>query len=48
MSHACIKEILLENIGRVRTVRVAPDNYLYLLTEDTGLLIRLLPASIFR
>lgn len=42
------EEILLENIGRVRTVKVGPDNYLYLLTEDTGLLIRLLPASIFR
>lgn len=42
------EEILLENIGRVRTVKTGPDNYLYLLTEDTGLLIRLLPASIFR
>lgn len=36
-------EKLLEGIGRVRTVRQAPDGYLYALTEDTGILIRLLP-----
>lgn len=38
-------EKLLEGIGRVRTVRFAPDGYLYALIEDTGLLIRLLPAE---
>jgi aldose sugar dehydrogenase len=38
-------EKLLVNIGRVRTVKVGPDGFLYLLTEDTGLLVRLLPAE---
>jgi len=36
-------EVLLENIGRIRDVKHAPDGYLYVLTEDTGLLVRLLP-----
>ena len=38
-------EKLIEGIGRVRSVRYAPDNFLYLLTEDTGLLVRLIPAE---
>src|SRR5690625_88451 len=38
-------EKLLDHIGRVRTVRFAPDGYLYLITEDTGLMVRLLPAD---
>ncbi len=38
-------EKLLVNIGRVRTVKVGPDGFLYILTEDTGLLVRLLPVS---
>lgn len=36
-------EILLKDIGRVREVKIAPDRYLYVLTEDTGLIIRILP-----
>lgn len=36
-------EILLKDIGRVRDVKIGPDKYLYVLTEDTGLLIRILP-----
>jgi len=38
-------EKLLEHIGRVRNVKVAPDGYLYLITEDTGLMVRLLPGD---
>lgn len=38
-------EKLLEGIGRVRSVKYAPDYFLYLLTEDTGLLVRLIPAK---
>jgi aldose sugar dehydrogenase len=38
-------EKLLQGIGRVRSVRLAPDGYLYLLVEDPGMLVRLLPAD---
>lgn len=38
-------ERLLENIGRVRDVKVAPDGFLYALTEDTGLIVRVLPVK---
>jgi glucose/arabinose dehydrogenase len=38
-------ERLLENIGRVRDVKVAPDKFLYVLTEDTGLMVRLIPLK---
>ncbi len=38
-------EVLLEGIGRVRDVKFGPDNYLYLLTEDTGLLVRIFPVK---
>lgn len=41
-SHA---ERLLENIGRVRDVKLAPDQLLYVLTEDNGLLVRLVPVN---
>ena len=37
-------ERLLENIGRVRDVKVGPDGFLYALTEDTGLIVRVLPV----
>jgi glucose/arabinose dehydrogenase len=37
-------EKLLENIGRVRDVKFGPDKFLYVLTEDTGLLVRLVPV----
>ncbi len=38
-------ERLLENIGRVRDVKVGPDNFLYALTEDNGLIVRLVPVK---
>ena len=38
-------EKLLKNIGRVRDVKLGPDGFLYLLTEDTGLMVRLIPVK---
>lgn len=38
-------EKLLENIGRVRDVKFGPDKFLYVMTEDTGLIVRLLPVK---
>ncbi|MEO8582667.1 MAG: PQQ-dependent sugar dehydrogenase [Flavitalea sp.] len=38
-------EKLIQGIGRVRDVAYAPDQFLYALTEDTGLLIRILPVK---
>lgn len=38
-------ERLLENIGRVRDVKVGPDQFLYVLVEDSGLIVRVLPVS---
>ncbi len=38
-------EKLIQGIGRVRDVAFAPDGFLYVLTEDTGLLIRILPVK---
>lgn len=38
-------EGLIETVGRARTVRLAPDGYLYFITEDSGVMIRLLPAG---
>ncbi len=38
-------EPLLEDIGRVRSVRLAPDGFLYLMTEDNGLIMRLVPVD---
>lgn len=37
------QEKLLENIGRVRVVRQAPDGYLYLGIEGPGMIVRLIP-----
>lgn len=37
-------EILLQNIGRVRDVKFGPDKFLYVMTEDTGLIVRLVPV----
>src|SRR5690606_19787614 len=36
------KEMLLEGIGRVRDVKFAPDKFLYVLIEDTGMVVRLI------
>jgi glucose/arabinose dehydrogenase/mono/diheme cytochrome c family protein len=38
-------ERILENIGRVRDVKVGPDKFLYALTEDNGLVVRILPVK---
>jgi glucose/arabinose dehydrogenase/mono/diheme cytochrome c family protein len=38
-------EKLIQGIGRVRDVAFAPDEFIYVLTEDTGLLIRILPVK---
>ena len=38
-------EKLIQGIGRVRDVALAPDDFIYALTEDTGLLIRILPVK---
>lgn len=38
-------ERLLENIGRVRDVKFGPDKLLYVLTEDSGIIIRLIPVQ---
>lgn len=38
-------ERLLENLGRVRDVKVAPDKFLYVMTEDTGVIVRLIPVK---
>ena len=37
-------EKLLQNIGRVRDVKFAPDKFLYVMTEDSGLIVRLVPV----
>jgi glucose/arabinose dehydrogenase len=39
------EENLLENIGRVRDVRQAPDGYIYLMTENDGVIHRLIPVN---
>jgi glucose/arabinose dehydrogenase len=38
-------EKLLQGIGRVRDVKFGPDHMLYVLTEDTGILVRLIPLA---
>ena len=38
-------ERLLEGIGRIRSIRMAPDGFLYLLVEDSGLIVRLVPVD---
>lgn len=38
-------ERLLEGIGRIRDVRLGPDHLLYLMIEDTGQIIRLIPLT---
>jgi aldose sugar dehydrogenase len=42
---AIADERLIQGIGRVRDVAFAPDEFIYVLTEDTGLLIRILPVK---
>ena len=40
---AVSEERLLEDIARVRDVREAPDGYIYILTENPGMFLRLVP-----
>ncbi|MDF2156917.1 PQQ-dependent sugar dehydrogenase [Algoriphagus sp. CAU 1675] len=37
------KEIMLQDIGRVRQVSESPDGYIYAITEATGLMVKLIP-----
>lgn len=37
------REVMLQDIGRVRQVKESPDGYIYAVTEGTGLLIKLIP-----
>jgi len=39
------ESILLENIGRVRNVKQGPDGYVYVATEEPGLLYRITPIK---
>jgi glucose/arabinose dehydrogenase/mono/diheme cytochrome c family protein len=39
------EESLMHNFGRIRGVNYGPDHFLYLFTEDTGLLLRLIPLK---
>lgn len=39
------QESLLQGIGRVRSVKEAPDGYLYLAVEVSGMIVRLLPEE---
>lgn len=39
------EERLLEKVGRVRAVAQGPDGYLYLSTENPGMVLRLLPVN---
>ncbi len=41
-------ESLLHNLGRIREVVFAPDEFLYAMTEDTGILVRLIPLQKLR
>jgi len=39
------EERLLEGIGRVRDVRLAPDGFLYVMEESNGTIVRLIPVN---
>lgn len=39
------EEEILEGIGRVRDVKMGADGLLYVMTEDTGLVVRLIPVE---
>ncbi|MFP4097143.1 MAG: PQQ-dependent sugar dehydrogenase, partial [Cyclobacteriaceae bacterium] len=43
--HIISSEILLDKIGRVRTVREEADGYLYVVVEAPGMIVRVSPAS---
>lgn len=39
------QETLLENIGRVRAIRQAPDGFIYVAVEGPGMILRITPAD---
>ncbi|MDH5396667.1 MAG: PQQ-dependent sugar dehydrogenase [Cyclobacteriaceae bacterium] len=39
------EEVVLEGIGRVRSIRQGPDGFIYVGTEGPGMLVRLVPAE---
>jgi glucose/arabinose dehydrogenase/mono/diheme cytochrome c family protein len=39
------EETLLETIGRIRDVKYGPDQFLYVMTEDSGVIVRLVPLK---
>lgn len=39
------EERLLEGIGRIRDVRLAPDGFLYVMEESNGTIVRLIPVN---
>lgn len=39
------QEKLLENIGRVRNVKMSPDGFIYVAVESPGLILKLLPVN---
>lgn len=38
-------ERLLERIGHVRTIAQGPDGYLYVATQDPGMLFKIMPMN---
>lgn len=39
------QEIMLENVGRLRDVRMAPDGYIYIAVENPGRVYKLIPTN---
>ena len=39
------REIILEKIGRVRDIRQGPDGYIYVVLENSGSIVRIIPKS---
>lgn len=39
------QEKLLENAGRVRTVTISPDGYIYVAVENPGIIVKLIPVN---
>jgi glucose/arabinose dehydrogenase len=39
------EERLLEGVGRIRDVKMSPDNYIYIATEKPGIIYRLVPTE---
>ncbi|RMG70396.1 MAG: PQQ-dependent sugar dehydrogenase [Bacteroidetes bacterium] len=39
------KEVMLENLGRVRAIEEGPDGYIYVAVEGPGMIVRLIPEE---